>query len=162
MVCSDDFGFSTGQQSCFASSKYMFCMQTLHTFYTNIHVFCFHKILQKYLTGSHCLPLHHRGIPPRFYTAWFLCVLMIDRSGMWTCSCQMKERTACVSSGVVRNLLEKREGNTLSPSSGCLQASWCRDDKRQGQWSRRCFCEWCVSRSCDCARVRNGPPGTSY
>ena len=57
MVCSDDFGFSTGQQSCFASSKYMFSMQTLHTFYTNIHVFCENKILQKYLTGSHCLSM---------------------------------------------------------------------------------------------------------
>ena len=57
MVCSDDFGFSAGQQSCFASSKYMFSMQTLHTFYTNIHVFCENKILQKYLTGSHCLSM---------------------------------------------------------------------------------------------------------
>ena len=28
MVCSDDFGFSTGKQSCLASSKYMF--YTLH------------------------------------------------------------------------------------------------------------------------------------
>ena len=30
----------------------------------------------------------------------------------------MKERTACASSGVVRNLLEKGEGNPLSPIVG--------------------------------------------
>ena len=59
MLCSDDFGFSIGQQSCLASSKYMFCIQTLHTFYTNIHVFCENEILQRYLTGSHCLSLFH-------------------------------------------------------------------------------------------------------
>ena len=46
LVCSGDFGFSIGQQSCLASSKYMF--YTLHTFYTNIHVFCEKEILQKY------------------------------------------------------------------------------------------------------------------
>ena len=47
MVCLDDFGFSIGQQSSLASSKYIF--YTLHTFSTNIHVFCENKILQKYL-----------------------------------------------------------------------------------------------------------------
>ena len=46
MVCSDDCGFSIGQQSCLASSKYMFCIRILHTFYTNIHVFCENEILQ--------------------------------------------------------------------------------------------------------------------
>ena len=46
MVCLDDCGFSIGQQSCLASSKYMFCIQTLHTFCTNIHVFCENEILQ--------------------------------------------------------------------------------------------------------------------